>query len=159
MGDDVEEKRIEVNSMSSPIPIEKPIPSPEISATAKTKIPPRPALVAENGVEVFVSPEELQSLAGGGNLRVHKHGSGQYRGQYLCLRPAGKRTDKRPMLASGRPAKLRSYLAGLGIKLCLTHREIAPCAGCAKRKRTASSKASNLRAESLARWARGQNAA
>lgn len=141
-GDDAESLPIAVNSSSSPIPLDPPIVAPtisatsnEISATAKAKFPPRLPLVAEPGLEVFITADELQALARGGKIRVHKHGSGKYRGHYLCLRPAGKRTDKRPMLASGRPHKLRDYLSSLGIRLCLTHRAIDPCADCAKSKR------------------------
>lgn len=112
----------------SPVMISESRPVTKISATNKRRAP----LVAENDLQVFASDEEIKTLAGGGNLRIHKHGSGKYRGAYLCLRPAGSRTDKRPMLASGRPAKLKAYLAGLGIRICTRHRSVAPCAGCRK---------------------------
>lgn len=102
-----------------------------ISATKKKPAP----LVAENDLQIFASDDDIKSIAGGGNLRIHKHGSGKYRGQYLCLRPAGSRTDKRPMLASGRPAKLKAYLEGLGVRICTRHRQVAPCSGCRKARK------------------------
>lgn len=117
----------------SPVMISEARPVTEISATNKRRAP----LVAENDLQVFASDDEIKTLAGGGNLRIHKHGSGKYRGAYLCLRPAGSRTDKRPMLASGRPAKLKAYLAGLGIRICTRHRSVAPCAGCRKARKEA----------------------
>ena len=141
---DEEALPLAVNASSSPVPLD-PLPaSPaptnsatagESCATGKGKIPPRLPLVAEPGLEVFISADELKTLARGGKIRVHRHGSGKYRGQYLCLRPSGRRTDKRPMLASGRPYKLRDYLSSLGIRLCLSHRAIDPCPGCSKSKR------------------------
>ena len=94
---------------------------------------PRPSpKVAEIGLEVFADVNQLRTLAASGALRVHRHGSGLYRGEYLCLRPAGGRGEKRPMLASGRPLKLRSYLLGVGINLCLVHRQarLTRCPDC-----------------------------
>jgi hypothetical protein len=80
--------------------------------------------VAEN-LEVFVSDADLLSLVRSGRVRVHKHGSGKYRGDYLALRPTGGRKEKRPFLASGKPEKLKEYLSNLGVYLCLIHREIS----------------------------------
>ncbi|MCI0392925.1 MAG: hypothetical protein MOB07_29690 [Acidobacteria bacterium] len=76
--------------------------------------------MAENLV-VYVSDGDLVADVRAGVVRVHRHGSGEYRGDYLCLRPSGGRKDKRPMLATGRPEKLKEYLASLGVHLC------APC--------------------------------
>ncbi len=81
--------------------------------------------VAEN-LEVFVSDDDLLSQIRAGRVRVHKHGSGKYKGDYLALRPSGGRKEKRPFLASGKPEKLKDYLLNLGVYLCLTHRELAP---------------------------------
>jgi hypothetical protein len=110
------------------------------SATPRpaTRSKARPApLVTEDGLEVFADPESLHAMAAAGMLRVHKHGSGEYRGRYLALRPAGGRGDKRPMLASGKPEKLRAYLAGHGVRLCLTHQRagLVACPECSTRKR------------------------
>lgn len=93
----------------------------KISATGKRKR--RKALrVAEHpdDLRVFVSDADLLSNIERGAVRVHRHGSGEYRGDYLCLRPRGGRRDKRPMLATGRPEKLFEYLAGIGVHLCVS---------------------------------------
>lgn len=121
-------------SMASPTISALRVPPPARAVSATRRSPSsRPApKVAEVGLEVFTDPEHLRGLAAGGALRVHRHGSGQYRGEYLCLRPAGGRGEKRPMLASGRPAKLRAYLSGIGVRLCLVHQRasLAACPDC-----------------------------
>jgi hypothetical protein len=81
-------------------------------------------LVAENLV-VYVSDADLLLNIRAGAVRVHQHGSGEYRGQYLALRPAGGGKDKRPMLATGRPERLKEYLSTLGVHLCVLCRAVA----------------------------------
>lgn len=88
-------------------------------------------MVAENLV-VYVSNSDLLSNIKADAVRVHQHGSGDYRGQYLALRPVGGRKDKRPMLATGRPQKLKEYLASLGVYLCVVCRAIALGDSCLK---------------------------
>jgi hypothetical protein len=87
--------------------------------------------VAENLV-VYVSDGDLIKGIRAGVVRVHRHGSGEYRGDYLCLRPRGGRNDKRPMLATGRPEKLYEYLAGLGVHLCASCRVVTPGGACSQ---------------------------
>jgi hypothetical protein len=87
--------------------------------------------VAENLV-VYVSDADLLSNIRAGVVRVHQHGSGDYRGQYLALRPAGGRKEKRPMLATGRPERLKEYLSTLGVHLCLSCRVVALSGSCLK---------------------------
>ena len=101
-------------------------------ASATLKRQRREAVTVAEDLKVFVSDGDLLALVKAGAVKVHKHGSGAYRGQYLCLRPAGGRRDKRPVLASGRPEKLRTYLVTLGIRLCLAHRSLSfdACPGC-----------------------------
>ena len=79
--------------------------------------------VAEN-LDVFVTDDDLLSQIRSGRIRVHKHGSGKYKGGYLALRPTGGRKEKRPFLASGKPERLKEYLLTLGVFLCLSHREL-----------------------------------
>jgi hypothetical protein len=95
----------------------------ELSATRNRQ--KREAVTVAEDLEVFVSDADLLSLIHAGRVRVHKHGSGKYRGGYLALRPAGGRKEKRPFLASGRPEKLKQYLAALGVHLCLVHRALS----------------------------------
>lgn len=79
---------------------------------------------------VFVSDDDLASLLRADLVRVHQHGSGKYRGQYLFLRRSGGRKDKRPVLASGRPEKLAEYLRGLGVHLCASCRSVTVGESC-----------------------------
>jgi hypothetical protein len=90
--------------------------------------------VAENpkDLTVYVSDGDLLSDVRVGVVRVHKHGSGEYRGQYLALRPAGGRKDKRPMLATGRPERLKEYLSTLGVHLCVSCRAVALGCSCSQ---------------------------
>lgn len=84
-------------------------------------------------LKVFVSDDDLAALIAAGLVRVHQHGSGKYRGEYLFLRRAGGRKEKRPVLASGRPEKLAEYLRGLGVHLCAPCRSVtmgAVCSSC-----------------------------
>lgn len=88
--------------------------------------------MAENPKDlvVYVSDGDLLTDIQAGIVRVHKHGSGNYRGQYLALRPTGGRKDKRPMLATGRPEKLKEYLATLGVHLCVACRAVGQGSAC-----------------------------
>ncbi len=67
-----------------------------------------------DGVRMAVTPSHLTRLVAAGEVRIHRHGSGVYRGRYLALR----RTDgKREILATGRPEPLAAKLASMGIAL------------------------------------------
>lgn len=83
---------------------------------------------------VFVDDAELAQLLQAGRVAVHQHGSqrtyADYRGEYLLLRQKGGRGEKRRVLASGRPEKLREHLTGLGVRLCVVHRVLNDCARC-----------------------------
>lgn len=105
----------------------------KISATGK-RFKRQAVTVAENpkDLTVYVSDGDLLADIRAGVVRVHRHGSGVYRGDYLCLRPAGGRNAKRPMLATGRPEKLREYLAGLGVYLCVPCRRVTVGAACSQ---------------------------
>jgi hypothetical protein len=100
----------------------------KISVTGKRKR--REAVKVTEDFSVFVSDDDLFSLVKGGLVKVHQHGSGKYLGQYLFLRRAGGRKDKRPVLASGRPEKLTEYLAGLGVHLCTSCRTVTLGGAC-----------------------------
>ncbi len=83
---------------------------------------------------VFVDDAELAELLQAGRVAVHRHGSkrnyADYRGEYLLLRQKGGRGEKRRVLASGRPEKLREHLARLGVRLCVEHRALNACSQC-----------------------------
>jgi hypothetical protein len=98
----------------------------KISATSKRQ-KREVFTVAENpkDLTVYVSDGDLLSDIRAGVVRVHRHGSRAYRGDYLCLRPRGGRNQKRPMLATGRPEKLFEYLFSLGVHLCVTCRIVS----------------------------------
>jgi hypothetical protein len=65
-------------------------------------------------VQISVTPSALVAAVVAGDVRVHRHGSGIYRGRYLALR----RTDgRREILATGRPEPLRLKLSSMGIAL------------------------------------------
>jgi len=65
-------------------------------------------------VQISVTPSALVAAVVAGDARVHRHGSGKYRGRYLALR----RTDgRREILATGKPEPLRVKLASMGILL------------------------------------------
>ncbi len=85
---------------------------------------------------VFVDDAELAELLQAGRVAVHRHGSkrnyADYRGEYLLLRQKGGRGEKRRVLASGRPEKLRAHLAGLGVALCVAHRALNVCPQCGR---------------------------
>lgn len=99
------------------------------SVTAKRQKNQRET-VTEHGPDlaVFVNDDELSSLIRADRVAVHQHGSkrnyADYTGRYWLLRLKGKRTEARPVLASGRPEKLKDHLAKLGVDLCLDHRSL-----------------------------------
>ena len=93
----------------------------KVSVTAKRQ--GREVVTVTEEVKVFVSDTDLYTLVKEDLVRVHQHGSGKYKGHYWYLRRAGGRKDRRPVVASGRPQKLKEYLQGLGIHLC----EICRC--------------------------------
>lgn len=94
----------------------------KISATPKRK--GREVVTVTEDVKVFISDTDLYTLVRENLVRVHQHGSGKYKGHYWYLRRAGGRKEKRPVVASGRPEKLSTYLVGLGVFLCLKCRSV-----------------------------------
>jgi hypothetical protein len=70
--------------------------------------------VAGDGVQMVVTPSHLTRLVAAGSVRVHRHGSGIYRGRYLALRHSAGR---REILATGKPEPLAAKLASMGIAL------------------------------------------
>ena len=67
-----------------------------------------------DGVQISVRPSALVAAVTSGDVRVHRHGSGKYRGRYLALR---RSAGRREILATGRPDPLRIKLASMGILL------------------------------------------
>jgi len=70
--------------------------------------------MAVDGVKMVVTPSDLTRQVTIGSVRVHRHGSGIYRGRYLALRSTAGR---RAILATGKPDSLRVKLASMGIVL------------------------------------------
>lgn len=100
------------------------------SVTPRKRQAAKPLTVTEQAVSLYVTEDKLKRDLHAGDVRVHQHGSGKHRGQYLMLRAAGGRKDARPCLASGRPEALRDYLAEQGIDLCVEHRQLGNCSRC-----------------------------
>jgi hypothetical protein len=67
-----------------------------------------------DGVQISVSASSLVAAVTSGDVRVHRHGSGKYRGRYLALR---RSAGRREILATGRPDPLRLKLSSMGIAL------------------------------------------
>ena len=65
-------------------------------------------------MQISVSLATLTAAVRAGQVRVHKHGSGHYRGRYLALR---LNTGNRPILATGRPEPLAAKLSSIGVTL------------------------------------------
>ncbi len=70
--------------------------------------------MAGDGVQMVVTPSHLTRLVAAGSVRVHRHGSGIYRGRYLALR---RSAGRREILATGKPEPLSAKLASMGIAL------------------------------------------
>lgn len=70
--------------------------------------------MAGDGVQMVVTPSHLTRLVAAGSVRVHRHGSGIYRGRYLALR---RSAGRREILATGKPEPLAARLATMGILL------------------------------------------